>query len=119
MEFFKYRPMQTEMAEAVETALKENQILFAEAPTGTGKSLAYLVPSVRWVAENPDEARQVIISSNTKGLQDQLFEKDIDEIRRGLGIPFRAAVLKGRNNYLCKRRLRALIREASERLSDF
>jgi Rad3-related DNA helicase len=118
LSFFRHRPMQLAMAEAVEQALAQNQVLFAEAPTGTGKSLAYLVPAIRWSLENPEEARQVIVSSNTKGLQDQLFKKDIGEIKLALHSPLRAAVLKGRNNYLCKRRFRSLLREANDRLSD-
>ncbi len=118
LSFFSARPMQVEMAEAVEQAFQNDEILIVEAPTGVGKSLAYLVPALRWAAGQPEAGRQVIVSSYTKMLQEQLHRKDIGEIRQALGRPFRSAVLKGRNNYLCKRRLRTLLCEAHERLSD-
>ena len=116
LNFFSARPSQIQMASEVETSLEQEEVLLVEAPTGVGKSLAYLVPALRWALDG--EGRQVFVSSYTKMLQEQLHRKDIGEIRTALGKPFRAAVLKGRNNYLCKRRLRALLREAHERLSE-
>ena len=119
LSFFDARPVQLQMAEAVEQAFLNDEILLVEAPTGVGKSLAYLVPALKWALEESEDERQVIVSSYTKMLQEQLHRKDIGEIRAALGKRFRSAVLKGRNNYLCKRRLRALLREAHERLSEF
>lgn len=115
---FKRRGAQVTMAEAVAHAFEHGQFLLVEAPTGVGKSLAYLLPAICWVNAADDEKRQVIISSNTKVLQEQLFRKDVQDIRRALGDVTPVAVLKGRNNYLCKRRLRKLLREAPERLSE-
>jgi predicted DnaQ family exonuclease/DinG family helicase len=118
LEFFKARPIQVNMSEAVIRAFEDEDILLVEAPTGVGKSLAYLVPALRWALEEPDGGRQVMVSSHTKMLQEQLHRKDIGEVRLAINKPFRSAVLKGRNNYLCKRRLRLLLREAGERLSE-
>jgi ATP-dependent DNA helicase DinG len=114
---FEARPAQLQMAQAVQSALMKNQILLCEAPTGVGKSLAYLFASALWISEDPRLERQVIVSSHTKALQEQLQRKEMRTLR-DLGIPVRGAVLKGRDNYLCRRRLRNLIREAPLRLSD-
>lgn len=116
--FFQHRTPQIELAQSVEEALCNSRVLLAEAPTGVGKSLAYLVPAIRWALNSDDEHRQVIVSSFTKVLQEQLHRKDVRDIQLALGQPFRSAVLKGRINYLCRRRLRRLLREAEERLSD-
>ncbi|MDD5087396.1 MAG: exonuclease domain-containing protein [bacterium] len=116
--FFRARLQQVNLAEAVEETLRESKILLAEAPTGVGKSLAYLVPAVRWAVDSSDGSKQVIVSSYTKLLQEQLHRKDVLEIQRALGRSFRSAVLKGRSNYLCRRRLRRLLREADDRLGD-
>ncbi|MFH1011902.1 MAG: helicase C-terminal domain-containing protein [bacterium] len=114
---FEWRPAQLQMAEAAKTACAQNQILLCEAPTGVGKSLAYLVSSALWILEDERQERQVIVSSYTKALQEQLHRKEMPTLR-ALGFPVRSAVLKGRENYLCRRRLRNLIREAPVRLSD-
>lgn len=97
-----YRPRaaQVEMAEAISRAIEEKKHLIAEAGTGTGKTFAYLIPAIL-------SGRKVIISTGTKNLQDQLFKKDLPIIRRALAAPFRAALLKGRRNYLCAYRLEA------------
>ncbi len=116
--FFEYRKPQLELAEAVERAFDRGSILLTEAPTGVGKSLAYLIPAVRWSCADSDELRQVIVSSHTKVLQEQLYRKDIQDLRLAIGNGFCTAVLKGRNNYLCLRRLHRLLTEADERLSD-
>lgn len=118
-DFFRHRAMQIEMAREVESALEQNRVLLIEAPTGTGKSLAYLLPALLWTARDPSEQRQVIVSSRTKTLQSQLFEKDVREIREVFGAEFKAAVLKGKKNYLDKSRLNRLIKEADEYLSDY
>ena len=75
--------------------------------TGTGKSLAYLIPAIQWSMQN---GQRVVVSTNTINLQDQLIEKDIPDLHRVLDTPFKAAVLKGRSNYLCPRRFDALRR---------
>jgi ATP-dependent DNA helicase DinG len=114
---YELRPAQLQMAQAVRTSLEQNEILLCEAPTGVGKSLSYLVSSALWTADNSDEARQVIVSSHTKALQEQLHRKEMQTLH-DLRIPVRSAILKGRKNYLCCRRLRSVIREAPAQLSD-
>jgi len=96
------------MARAVAKALTERLHLIVEAGTGTGKSLAYLVPAVEYAVTN---GRRVVISTNTINLQEQLFFKDIPLLRLALPLDFRAAVLKGRANYLCLRRWRSFLRD--------
>lgn len=92
------RAAQLEMAEAIARAIDDKQNLIAEAGTGTGKTFAYLVPAIL-------SAKKVIISTGTKNLQDQLFNKDLPTIRKAIKTPFHAALLKGRSNYLCIYRL--------------
>lgn len=104
-EGYEYRPQQVEMLRSITTAFSDGYHLMVEAGTGTGKSFAYLVPSALWAVQN--DAR-VVISTNTIALQDQLIQKDIPDLRAALGIDLRAAVLKGRGNYLCPRRLETL-----------
>ncbi len=87
------------MAEAIARAVEESRNLIAEAGTGTGKTFAYLVPAIL-------SAKKVIISTGTKNLQDQLFNKDLPVIRKAIKKPFVAALLKGRSNYLCTYRLK-------------
>lgn len=96
-----YRPRaaQIEMAEAIAHAIEENHHLIAEAGTGTGKTFAYLAPAIL-------SGKKVIISTGTKNLQDQLFNKDLPVIRQAIKVPFMAALLKGRSNYLCTYRLK-------------
>jgi len=91
------RPGQVRMAEAVAACLSGLGVSLIEAGTGTGKTLAYLVPAVL-------SGRKVIVSTGTRTLQDQLFYKDLPLVRRVLGIAFQAALLKGRTNYLCLHR---------------
>lgn len=93
------RAAQLEMAEAIAKAIDSKQNLIAEAGTGTGKTFAYLVPAIL-------SAKKVIISTGTKNLQDQLFNKDLPTIRKAIKTPFHAALLKGRSNYLCIYRLK-------------
>ncbi len=92
------RPQQLEMAQAIERVLAESGVLIAEAGTGTGKTYAYLAPAML-------SGQKVLISTGTKNLQDQLFYKDLPVLKKALGIPLRAALLKGRSNYLCHYRL--------------
>jgi len=102
---FEHRPQQVEMLRAVAEALSRGRHLIVEAPTGVGKGLAYLIPAVHWAIQN---GVRVVISTNTINLQDQLITKDIPALRGALGLDFRAAVLKGRSNYLCPRRFQML-----------
>ncbi len=98
LEGFQPRQEQQALAEAVEAAIHDGAVLVAEAGTGTGKTFAYLVPALL-------SRRKVIISTGTKTLQDQLFEKDLPLVRDALEIPARLALLKGRANYLCLHRM--------------
>lgn len=108
---FEHRPEQVELCRSIAIALSDSQHLLAEAGTGIGKSLAYLVPAALWALENNT---RVVISTNTINLQDQLINKDIPDVQDALDVPIQAAVLKGRNNYLCPRRLEALRRKGPE-----
>ncbi len=99
---YEYRPEQVEMLRSVANALSYGQHLMVEAGTGVGKSFAYLVPAALFALENNT---RVVISTNTINLQDQLIKKDIPDLCAALGLDLRAAVLKGRSNYLCPRRL--------------
>ncbi len=102
---YEYRPQQVTMLRAVTRAISESRHLMVEAGTGIGKSYAYLVPAASWALLNGE---RVVISTNTINLQDQLIKKDIPDLCEALGIELRAAVLKGRSNYLCPRRLASL-----------
>lgn len=106
-ESYEHRPQQVEMLRAVANALSSGKHLMVEAGTGVGKSFAYLVPAALFALQNNT---RVVISTNTINLQDQLIKKDIPDLRAALGLDLRAAVLKGRANYLCPRRLENLRR---------
>ncbi len=94
------------MAQAVAEAISRGQVLVAEAGTGTGKTFAYLVPALL-------SGGKVIVSTGTKTLQDQLFDRDIPTVRRALSVPVSVALLKGRSNYLCHYYLRRALNEGS------
>jgi len=94
---YEFRPGQLEMAKAVERSLEERRHLIVEAGTGTGKTLAYLLPALR-------TGQRVIISTGTKALQDQLFFRDVPFLESLLG-PLRVCYMKGRANYLCRHKL--------------
>ena len=102
LEGFEHRPQQVKMAQAVETAFSQAKHLIVEAGTGTGKSLAYLIPAILWAVENN---KKVVISTYTKTLQQQILNHDIPFLRDKLGIPFRYALCMGNENYLSLRRL--------------
>lgn len=106
---FELRPEQIKMSEQVTAAFNEKQVLLAEAGTGTGKSLAYLLPAALWAKGS---RQQVIVSTNTINLQEQLMNKDIPLLRQQLGCDFGAVVLKGRSNYICRRKWRAMRQKA-------
>jgi len=107
VEGYEHRPEQITMLRAVTEAFNRAQHLMVEAGTGTGKSMAYLIPAIYWAITNNE---RVVISTNTINLQDQLINKDIPLLRDILGMDFKAAVVKGRSNYLCPRRLMSLRR---------
>lgn len=104
-EGYEFRPQQIAMLEAVVSAFRDKQALLVEAGTGTGKSLAYLVPAAHFAVST---GKRVVVSTNTINLQDQLFRKDIPDLKNILPFSFRAAILKGRFNYLCMRKLQLI-----------
>ncbi len=101
---YEHRPGQQAMANAVEEVLEGGGILMVEAGTGIGKTLAYLVPAI-------ESGRRVIVSTGTRNLQDQIFEKDLPFLRERAGLRFTACLMKGRDNYLCRYRFGQLERE--------
>lgn len=108
---FEFRPQQQEMAAAIAQSLEEDQHLVVEAGTGVGKSLAYLVPAVLFALE---QKKKAIISTYTISLQEQLINKDIPILQKTLPVEFAAALMKGRQNYLCPRRLERALQQANE-----
>ncbi len=108
---FEYRPQQQELAVAVAEAFTSASPLVAEAGTGVGKSLAYLLPAARFALET---GRKGIISTHTINLQEQLVRKDIPIVRKVLGVELPAVLLKGRGNYLCPLRLRRALDQAAD-----
>lgn len=108
---FEYRPQQQNMATAVARALEGKHHLVVEAGTGVGKSLAYLIPAILYAL---DHRRKAIISTHTINLQEQLLHKDIPIVQKLLKRPFDAALLKGRQNYLCPNRLERALQLQSE-----
>jgi ATP-dependent DNA helicase DinG len=92
------RPAQAAMADAVARAIREQHHVVVQAGTGTGKSLAYLVPAVAM-------GTRVVVATATKALQDQLATRDLPHLAASLGVPFEYAVLKGRSNYICRQRV--------------
>jgi len=106
---YEERPQQLEMASQVAGAFNRSEIYLAEAPTGIGKSLAYLVPALMWSHVNGES---VIVSTQTKNLQDQLFNKDIPLVKQAIEFDFKAVLLKGRGNYLCLFKYYELLNEA-------
>ena len=100
---YEFRPGQVKMAEAVLRAFEERRHLVVEAGTGTGKTLAYLVPAV---AAATARGGRVVVSTGTKNLQEQLMGKDIPFLQRVLPRKFTAAYMKGRSNYLCLQRVK-------------
>jgi Rad3-related DNA helicases len=121
-EGYEQRPQQVQMAQAVALSFNERKTLLVEAGTGTGKGMSYLVPAAMFAAQR---GQRVVISTNTINLQDQLFFKDIPALQRIMANdasaeeaqekqpPFKAALLKGRGNYLCLRRYKNLRRDTN------
>src|SRR6187455_2049132 len=115
-ERYEFRPGQLEMAEAVESALADKRHLIVEAGTGTGKTLAYLIPAIL-------SGRRIVVSTGTKNLQEQLFFKDIPFLQKHLAQPLRVALMKGRNNFACRQKIYDAERNAflsgMEEVADF
>ncbi|MBI5403154.1 MAG: DEAD/DEAH box helicase [Ignavibacteriae bacterium] len=108
-ELYEFRQSQLDMAMQVYDTLEGKSHVFIEAPTGIGKSFAYLVPAILYAKANKKKA---IISTHTINLQEQLIGKDIPFLKENLGIDFKAALIKGKNNYVCPKRLRAAMENA-------
>lgn len=92
------RPGQQRLTAAIGEVFEQRNILLAEAGTGTGKTFAYLVPTLL-------SGLKTIISTGTRALQEQLYHRDLPRVRAALGVDLRSALLKGRTNYVCKYRL--------------
>ncbi len=113
---FEYRAGQVEMARAVESAIADRKHLIVEAGTGTGKSLAYLVPALL-------SGKRVVVSTGTKNLQEQLFYKDIPFLQQHFDRPLLVSYMKGRGNYACRQKIydaeRDLVLTGMEEVADF
>lgn len=103
---FEYRQEQEEMAQYIQDAINEDRKIIIEAGTGTGKTLAYLIPSIKWAVTNK---KKVIIATNTINLQEQLLLKDIPLAKSIIKDEFSYVLVKGRNNYVCKRLFNELV----------
>src|SRR5438552_3189910 len=108
---FEFRRPQQEMAARVAQALEEERHLVVEAGTGVGKSLAYLTPAILFAIE---QHKKAIVSTHTINLQEQLLYKDIPILKKLLPVEFEAALMKGRQNYLCPRRVERALESAKE-----
>ncbi len=106
---FEYRPQQQQMAVAVARALETGEHLLVEAGTGVGKSLAYLIPSILFAVAH---GKKAVVSTHTINLQEQLTEKDLPMLAAILPVKFQFTMLKGRQNYLCSRRLQKALQQA-------
>ncbi len=111
---FEYRPEQQQMAMAVAAALDETHVLCAEAGTGVGKSLAYLIPAAKFAKET---GRKAVISTHTINLQEQLIGKDLPLANKILGGDLKFALLKGRGNYVCPMRLKRAMQQTGDLFS--
>ena len=113
---FEFRPGQLAMAELIEDALDNNRHVIVEAGTGTGKTLAYLVPAIL-------SGKRVVVSTGTKNLQEQLFFKDVPFLRQYFDHELRICYMKGRNNYACRQKIYDAEREpilaGMEEVNDF
>ncbi len=107
-EHYQVRQGQIDMANAVIKAQENDEFLLVEAGTGVGKSLAYLIPSIQFCFKKDEK---VIVSTNTKNLQEQLIMKDLPLIQSAIDTPFTAVIVKGRENYLCRKKWREIYNE--------
>lgn len=115
LEGYEQRPQQLAMLEAVAGALNDDTTLTVEAGTGTGKSLAYLIPAVRWALQNEE---RVVVSTHTINLQEQLVYKDLPFLVDKAGLPAKAVLVKGRGNYLCRRKAAQVEQQSGQLIED-
>ncbi len=113
---YEYRAGQLEMAWRTSEAFEQGSYLLIEAGTGVGKSFAYLIPALQFANRH---GKRVIVSTNTKNLQEQLFQKDLPLLKNVLQIPFKAVLVKGRENYVCERKWEELMMEQARGLTPF
>src|SRR6201981_763397 len=99
---YEFRSSQLAMAEIVDEAFQKHQHVVIEAGTGTGKTLAYLIPAIR-------SGRRVVISTATKSLQEQLFQKDVPFLQKHFAPNLKAALMKGRSNFLCREKVHQMV----------
>ncbi|MFQ6615569.1 MAG: helicase C-terminal domain-containing protein [Fidelibacterota bacterium] len=114
---FEVRPGQIQYSEFVSRILEKGGVGITEAETGLGKSVAYLLPALRWGIR--EEQGPTVVSCYTRHLQDQLFNQELPKLVQALDISFAATVLKGRQNYLCRTRLDWLTEDAGKLLSPY
>jgi len=114
---YEERDQQVTMSEHVAESFNKGNFLITEAGTGTGKSMAYLLPSVEWAVTNRENRERVIISTNTKNLQEQLFFKDIPTVYAISDQKFKAVLLKGKSNYLCLDKWKTTLIDMDQRLT--
>ncbi|MDI3547160.1 MAG: ATP-dependent helicase DinG [Halanaerobiales bacterium] len=112
---FEYREQQVAVVREVINSFNQHQFNFIEAGTGTGKSFAYLIPALYWSKLNN---QVVVVSTNTINLQEQLIEKDLVFLKKVLPFSYKAVLVKGRRNYICKRKLKNLEKRAQEAFID-
>ena len=115
---YETREEQLEMARAVQSALRENTPLVVEAGTGVGKSFAYLVPALLAAMEPGNKPKRIVVSTNTISLQEQLISKDLPFLRSLWPEEFSAVLVKGRSNYISRRRLQVAQARASQTLFE-
>lgn len=113
---FEYRDEQLHMAKHIEKGLNKEIKVIVEAGTGTGKTLAYLIPSIEWAIKNK---KRVVISTNTINLQEQLLNKDIPIAKKVIQGDFKYILVKGRGNYLCNRKYSNIIMGENSSIQDF
>ncbi len=114
---YEMRPQQASMAKGIARAFNDSTFLVVEAGTGTGKSMAYLLPAIKWALQNYGPQGRVVISTNTKNLQEQLFFKDLPVLHSILKDKFKAVLLKGKGNYLCLDKWVTVMNDMQFRLS--
>ncbi|HYD50442.1 MAG TPA: helicase C-terminal domain-containing protein, partial [Terriglobales bacterium] len=115
LEGYEHRPQQLRMLDSVAAAFNEDAVLTVEAGTGTGKSLAYLLPAIQWSLDNKE---RVIVSTHTINLQEQLIAKDLPFLIAKAGLKCTTALVKGRGNYLCQRKAAQLEQQGKMLIED-
>jgi ATP-dependent DNA helicase DinG len=108
LERYESRPSQLDLMRLIIRGFNEEKVVAAEAGTGVGKSFAYLLPAMRYALDNDE---RIVVSTATINLQQQLYDKDIPLVKGALGATIKAVLIKGRGNYLCRRRLEDALRE--------